>query len=162
MGTDKNIKLHIVTDIKGLIKMVQLTTQCVPTQVYPYVYHFLIDNGLKKSAKCLKKESGTDLFARPTGPDIIEIFSHVFNKKETDVSYNAVPLVYNVDTNLPDVQNNEAMMNKEKKTKKKRKLDVNGGGGQDVNGISEAKKKRGDEEVAVIGDQVLEKKKRKK
>merc|ERR1712228_280922 len=93
---------------------------CVPSDIYPYIYHFLVDNGLTKTAKYFKKETGAVLH-KPDGLDIIEIFSkHVCLEQqnvETKTSYNTVPLVYD------DACANKTEEKVKKSKKKKRKLE---------------------------------------
>lgn len=155
---------------------------CVPSDIYPYIYHFLVDNGLIKTAKYFKKETGAVLH-KPTGLDIIEIFSkHVcLDQKVTETTYNTVPLVYDdVCANKTEEKGKKSKKKKRKlvesisendnykenedvKPKKKKKEDEKGALGEESNSIETQNSIIGEDvQQSPLGDKILKKKKKKK
>merc|ERR1712226_1110125 len=92
---------------------------CVPSELYPYIYQFLLENELTKTAKKFKKEIRIQP-VKPTGSNLVEVFAkHIAleqTKSDEKSSSNGTELV--IETNV----NTEV---KPKKSKKKRKLEEN-------------------------------------
>jgi len=89
-----------------MVELIEDTT-CVPTELYPYIYQFLVENDLKKSAKKFKKEARFDT-ATPTGSNLLDIFAkHAAAENKPSEK----------EVEVPTAENNE------KKSKKKRKLE---------------------------------------
>jgi len=127
---------------------------CVPSDLLPYVYHYLEKNGYSKSAKSLKKQTGTDL-PTPAGPDLVEIFDS-FYQQQKDSSVVIVEPEQEKETN-EDVQ-------KLKKKKKKRKAEDD----IDVPEVKKSKKEKvkkeesSEEEEEKVNDKKLKKEKKAK
>merc|ERR1712183_339159 len=92
--------------------MVAVTHTCVPSDLVPYVYHFLNDNGFKKAAKYLKKEGNLNNLTSPSGPGLLEVFNSFTSQSDSQKSVS-------VDQGeIVQQSNNDT----KKKSKKKRKL----------------------------------------
>lgn len=100
----------------------------VPSDLFPYVFHFLLENKLMKTAKYFKKETQTEP-AKPDGPSLLDIFQKY--KSVSDVVHDEVieannsigekkkkkrKLSENIDFNIVTEENT--------KPKKKRKQDM--------------------------------------
>jgi len=100
---------------KMVVKSVVSDTMCVPTEIYPYIYQFLVENDLSKTAKKFKKETKINP-AKPAG-SLVEIFAKhaaVESKKlEEKLVVEIVP---------EEVENENQQPKEDKKCKKKRKL----------------------------------------
>jgi len=127
---------------------------CVPSDLLPYVYHYLEKNGYSKSAKSLKKQTGTDL-PTPAGPDLVEIFDSFYQQQKD----NSVVIV----EPEPEKETDEDVQ-KLKKKKKKRKAEDN----IDVPEVKKLKKEKvkkeesSDEEEVKATDKKVKKEKKSK
>ncbi|XP_002161388.1 nucleolar and coiled-body phosphoprotein 1 [Hydra vulgaris] len=54
---------------------------CVPSDLYPYVHKFLLENGLHKTAKYFIKETNSE-YACPSGLSLVDIFNKYFNETQ--------------------------------------------------------------------------------
>lgn len=115
---------------------------CVPSDVYPYVYQFLISNEFTKAAKYFKKEVGSDIII-PAGPNLMEILDSYFQRTESNVEKKEI------DDN--ENENSKTHVNNDlKKKKKKRKSESS----DNVNDIKKAKLDKTEED----GEDTKEKK----
>lgn len=100
------------------------TTPCTPSELHPYIYSFLVEHGLPKTAKHLKKEAGKECCEKPSGDSLLEIFSKHMCAEPLPV-YSAVPPPTldetPAQTDTPAVPTEEDTSKKSKK--KKRKLE---------------------------------------
>ena len=123
---------------------------CVPSDLLPYVYHYLEKNWYSKSAKSLKKQTGTDL-PTPAGPDLVEIFDSFYQQQKD----NSVVIVD------PEPEKD---VQKLKKKKKKRKAEDD----IDVPEVKKLKKEKvkkeesSDEEEVKATDKKVKKEKKSK
>jgi len=61
----------------------------VPSDLYSYIHQFLITNGLTKTAKYFKKETGVVDPVTPAGPDLIEIVTSYFKTNKSNAVENS-------------------------------------------------------------------------
>lgn len=101
---------------------------CVPSDLLPYVYHYLVENGYKKAAKAFKKETNIEL-ATPAGADLVEIFNSFHQKK--------VKSVNSADKDIAVEEGQKDILKLKKKRKRKAESD-------DID-VSETKKLKADE-----------------
>jgi len=104
------------------------TTPCTPSELHPYIYHFLITHGLPKTAKHFKKETGKESCVKPTGDDLLAIFSKHACAVQPEVVpvpqvYSAVPPPSFDETPAVVVETADEKSVKKSK-KKKRKLET--------------------------------------
>jgi len=122
-------------------------TPCTPTELHPYIYHFLVDNQLLKTAKHFKKETGAQDFNRPNGLDIVEILGRHLCAPTPKVggedvtTYNTVP-----PPNFDEpIVAEETKDDTKKSKKKKRKHDESLNEAEDV--VKSKKKKKTKDDV---------------
>jgi len=139
------------------------TTPCTPSELHPYIYHFLIQHGLPKTAKHFKKEAGKESCVPPTGDDLLNIFSKHLCAAQPEVV--AAPPVYSAvpppsfDETLavesPAVETNEKEVKKSKK--KKRKLEGESPAVEDAveDDVKPKKKKKKSKKDEVVDNEVV-------
>ena len=132
-----------------------ISEACVPSDLYSYIYHFLITNDLNKTAKSLKKETRLN-FLTSTTPTLVEVFNDFLSRRKQSV----IDMVDLGDQNekkndelpLENINNNNMINDKEKKSnkkhKRKRKLEEN------VGSEVVEKKIKNIEQVLVVDDEI--------
>lgn len=118
---------------------------CVPSDIYPYVYQFLISNEFTKAAKYFKKEVGSDIVT-PAGPNLIDIIDSYFQRTESNVENKEMD--DNENENSKTNSNND-----QKKKKKKRKAESS----DDINDHKKAKLDKTEEDSEDVKDGKKEK-----
>lgn len=93
---------------------------CVPSDLHCYIYQYLIDNDLTKTAKYFKKETGTE-HATPAGPNLVQIFDSYFSNQ--NVSKEAAPKTDEKCNDDNSIENKDQVTEGKKRKKNKRKLE---------------------------------------
>ena len=96
-----------------------VTAACVPSDLYSYIYHFLVSNELNKTAKYLKKETRLE-FATPAGPTLVEVFNRFLSRHNQDNGEENSEVTA-AEKKKPSVEENNNEKQKEKKSNKKSK-----------------------------------------